>query len=81
MHGGDKRGAELQHSTRLEDIDEPTLPTPTHENEIDMQEVVTGVKRRQSECLENLCNGKLRRKEGTRHYTSELRRVQYQLGS
>ena len=47
MQGGDEGGAELQH--RLEDIDEPTLPTLTHENEIEMQEGVTGVKRGQQE--------------------------------
>ena len=47
MQGGDEGGAELQHSNRLEDIDEPTLPTLKHENEIDMQEEGTGVKRGQ----------------------------------
>ena len=67
MQDGDKGGAELQHSNSLEDIDEPTLPTLRHENEIDMQEGGTGVKRGQPECQENPCNVKLRRREGIKH--------------
>ena len=64
MQGGDEGGVDLQHSNKVEEIDEPTLPTLTHENEIDMQEGSTGAKRGQPECVENPCNGKLRRSEG-----------------
>ena len=45
MQGGDGGETEPQHNNRLEGIDEPTLPTLACENEIDMQEGVTGVKR------------------------------------
>ena len=71
MQGGDEGEAELQHNSRLEDIDEPTLPT---QNEIDMQEGVTGVKRGQSECIENPCNGKLRRRDGIKRCYETLHR-------
>ena len=49
MQGGDEGEVELQHNTRLEDIDEPTQSTLN----IDMQEGVTGVKRGPSEGVEN----------------------------
>ena len=49
MQGGDEGEVELQHNTRLEDIDEPTPSTLN----IDMQEGVTGVKRGPSEGVEN----------------------------
>ena len=78
MQGGDEGGEELQHSTRLEDIDEPTPPTLTHENEIDIQEGVTGVKRGQSECVENPCNGKLRRREGINRGLRDITPVNYE---
>ena len=78
MQGGDKGGVELQHSTRSEDIDEPTLPTLTHENEIEMQEGITGVKRGLSECVENLCNGKLRRREGIKRGLRDSTPVNYE---
>ena len=45
MQGGGEGEAELQHNTRVEDIEELTPPTLTHENEIDMQEGGTGVGR------------------------------------
>ena len=45
MQGGDEREAEHQPNTRLENPEEPTPPTPAPENEIDMQEGGTGVKR------------------------------------
>ena len=78
MQGGDKEGAELQHSNRVEYIDEPTLPTLTHENEIDMQEGNTGVKRGQPECVENPCNGKLRRREGIKRSLRDIAPVSYE---
>ncbi len=64
MQGGDEREAEDQTNIRLEKQEEPTLPTLTHENEIDMQEGGAGAKRVQSEYVENHGNGKLRRREG-----------------
>ena len=64
MQGGEGRGAEYQSDTRLENQEEPTLPTQTQENETVMQEGRTGVKRGQSEHMENHSNGKLGRKEG-----------------
>ena len=78
MQGRDEGGEELQHSIRLEDIDEPTPPTLTHENEIDIQEGVTGVKRGQSECVENPCNGKLRRREGIKRGLRDITPVNYE---
>ena len=63
---------------RVEDIDEPTLPTLTHENEIDMQEGSTGVKRGQPECVENPCNCKLRRREGIKHSLRDIALVSYE---
>ena len=78
MQGGDKGGAELQHSNRVEDIDEPTLPTLTHENEIDMQEGSTGVKRGQPECIENPCNSQLRRREGIKLSLQDIAPVSYE---
>ena len=36
--GGEERGAEYQPHTRLENQEEPTPPTPTQENEMEMQE-------------------------------------------
>ena len=78
MQVEDEGGAELQHSNRLEDIDEPTLPTLEHENEIDMQEGVTGVKRGQPECVDNPCNGKLRRREGIKRSLRDIALVNYE---
>ena len=73
MQGGDKGEAEPQHNNRLEDIDELTLPTLARENEIDMQEVVTGIKRGQSEC-----NSKLRRREGIKRVLRDITPVSYE---
>ena len=74
MQGEDEEGAELQHSNRVEYIDEPTLPTLTHENEIDMQEGNTGVKRGQPECVEN----PLRRREGIKRSLRDIAPVSYE---
>ena len=78
MQGGDKRGAEHQPDTRLEDPEELTLPTPTHENEIDMQEGGTGVKRGPAGCFENPSNGKLRRREGIKRGLQDMLPVSYE---
>ena len=78
MQGGDEGGVELQPSHRVEDIDESTLPTLTHENEIDMQEGSTGVERGQPECVENPCNCKLRRREGIKHSLRDIALVSYE---
>ena len=67
MQGGEERGVEHQSDTRLENQEELTLPNQTQENEIDMQERGTGVKRGQSEHVENPGNGKLSRREGIKH--------------
>ena len=67
MQGGEERGVEHQSDTRLENQEELTLPNQTQENEIDMQERGTGVKRGQSEHVENPVIGKLRRREGIKH--------------
>ena len=63
---------------RVEDIDEPTLPTLTHENEIDMQKGSTGVKREQPECVENPCKGKLRRRERIKRSLRDISPVNYE---
>ena len=75
MQGGDERGAEHQPDTRLEDPEEPTPPTPTYENEIDMQE---GVKRGPAGCIENPGNGKLRRREGIKRGLQDMLPVSYE---
>ena len=43
-----------------------------------MQEGVTGVKRGQSECEENPCNGKLRRREGIKRGLQDITPVSYE---
>ena len=54
------------------------MPTLTHENEIDMQEGGTGVKRGQPECIENPCNGKLRRRDGIQRSLRDIASVNYE---
>ena len=54
------------------------MPTLTHENEIDMQEGGTGVKRGQPECVENPCNSKLRRREGIKRSLRDIALVSYE---
>ena len=79
MQGGNEGEAELQHNTSLEDIDESPPSTIEQENEIDMQEGVTGVKKRgQAECVENPCNGKLRRREGIKRGLQDITPVSYE---
>ena len=73
-----ERGAEYQPHTRLENQEEPTTPTPTQENEIEMQEGGVGVKRGQSESRENHSNGKLRRREGIKRGLRDILPVSYE---
>ena len=64
MQGREEREAEQQVNNRLENQEEPILPTLTHENEIDMQERGGGEKRGQAESEENSHNEKWRKREG-----------------
>ena len=72
MQGRDKREAEHQPHTRLENPEEPSLPTLTLEKEIDMQEGSKGVKRGQSECQRQIEKKRRNKAWFTRHYAGEL---------
>jgi len=88
MQGGEESWAEYQPHTNLRKSEEPTqtsltqatgaAPTPSPENEIDMQEGAGGVKRGQAEYGESHSNSKLRRQEWIKRGLRDILPVSYE---